>query len=290
MDFGITQEEINEEIQKIKEEQQFKERVNEILQSQIEKVTNSFGKRFQEFQVKISEEVSSKDKTIESLNLELTSLKETIEILNREKLDLKSKISSVNDLVLSTQKKKIDPSPHSEEFFRKIKFQVRNTLRRVYKELNPSPQFRTKENSIYHNNTTPEIAYKNQIIPEDDVKSPISKYIIRKINKYFQLMDFNFEWAMREEFEKSPHNHVIKTWFKLFSEIPIIKKHYTKEIDLVKNKRVEDEKYLDNKFGLLEHLQRDPFIGNNQQIYQERNKEYLKLQHERLKYFLTILP
>jgi hypothetical protein len=265
MEFGITQEEIDNEIVKIKEEQRIKEIAKEILQSQIEEVIKSFGKRFDDFQVKISEEVSSKDKEIESLNLELTSLKETIETLNRENLDLKSRISSVNDLVLSTQKKKIDPSPHSEEFFRRIKLIIRYMLK---------PYSNDYLNGAIKNKQVNEFR-KVLNISEDEVKSPISKYIIGKIEKYFRkikAVSFPSYQFANIFLETSVYNFPL-----------LFKESFSKEIELAKNKYSKDIEL--NTFKIPYDASNPAHVAE----YKEKWENRIKLHQEQFEYFLSIL-
>jgi len=235
-------------------------------------------KIFQDFHSKISGEVSSKDKEIENLNLELTSLKETIETLNKENSDLKSKISSVNDLVLSTQKKKIDPSPHSEEFFMKVKFQIRYKIK-MYKL-----SISTNRTSIIHLDyfdlNIPEYLSNILNISEKDVNSSISKYIIRKIEKY--RLDLSFA---DEDYKHHNPNEINLTFCNFFLGIPLIKKYFFKEIELVRVKKIEDINFINNKYGNLDVLR------NTNQIAKlnERQNELIKLQNKRFEYFLTIL-
>jgi hypothetical protein len=267
MEFGITKEEIQSEIAKIKEEQ----RIKEILQNQLEEITKSFGKRFDDFQIKISEEVSSKDKEIESLNLELTSLKETIETLNRENLDLKSRILSVNDLVLSTQKKKIDPSPHSEEFFSKIKVMIRNSLKRLY------------EDNRYKNESFKDGYRKVLNISENEVNSPISKYIINKIEKYFKKTD-------------SRYNKSLYQYFYYDYSTSLFKEYFSKEIELAKNKySISFELIHSEMRKITVNLKADGFnrwvIDKLTQDKMDKlTQDINKLTEKQFEYFLTILP
>ena len=206
--------------------------------------------------------MSSKDKENESLKLELTSLKETIENLNRENSDLKSRISSVNDLVLSTQKRKIDPIPHSEEFFEKVKFQIRTRLRRVIRR----ETWFNSSGIIYDINEVRKVLD----ISENEVKSPILKYSIRKVEKYYK--NFNIKYTLQ--------NLV----FTLI-EIPIIKETFAKEIGIFKIKCEEDNKFLINKYftskGISNMSSTDP---EHEKYCEESNK----LSEERVKYLLSI--
>jgi hypothetical protein len=99
MNFNITQEEIDNEILRIKEE----ERIKSIVSVLLNKVNESFEVSFKELKKETEALVKSKDEEIEKLKTsllefqELSSMKETIKSLQEENLELKSKILSIKN-------------------------------------------------------------------------------------------------------------------------------------------------------------------------------------------------
>lgn len=217
MDFGITQDEIKEEIQRIKEEEKFKNIVSEFLNKNKESFEDSFKTLKQETEILLK----SKDEEIEKLkkevfevlkiSKEINSCKDTIRILKDENLELRSKIlnnerriiaissqfHSVNGTIDSIRKDYLEISngiSHKEEDLDMLKINIKRYLKSLYYSktfnLNTTHYFGCNNSNPFFRIIKIDYEYVDNYT---EIKSSLSKYIIKKVYKYLGGFSLNYK-------------------------------------------------------------------------------------------------
>jgi hypothetical protein len=205
MEFNITQEEVNEEIRRIKEEERFKSITYTILNE----VKESFEASMKELKLQTEILLKSKDEEIRFMNEKFNSLKvisesqdELINQNNKEIRDLKTKlvntesqiigcsshVNSVDRIIDSIRKDYLGLSNQlmdKQEDLDMIKISIKRYLKSLYYEkaitLGSSSHMGCNNYWVTSNFIGIYSEYRDEY-PE--IKSSLSKYILQKVYKY----------------------------------------------------------------------------------------------------------